>query len=385
MQPTTIMFLRILFILLWHCSAFSDAKQKIEKIQHQKPKILSIEANCTRDVMHVRVNMGGSQPFKGAIYAKGFSEECSSSAGEKLQSCSWNISIKLYHLSCQLPGSSSVILPLSACGIRSRFTDQNTMQYGVRIVVQMDAKLQQKSDDEAVAKCSVPSEMMDVNVQDVEPTTKQQQQQQMTAQRTGRMRHYMKPSSKVRAWLEVGSREGQDFSLVGENSTLKIRSFIKRSIGMRIVDCVAFDGVGESSQRLFDEFGCPIDAQLMDDFSEEIVNIEDGWSKLNDDDVVQKIHTTKFQAFKFPDRDIIHFNCGIMLCKGECPRDVCVSSDDDDDESKHRKKHKPLGRIEVFNSLKVLAPEIEIDRLGDKNFTNGEFFHHTKLWLLVVA
>lgn len=119
MQPTTIMFLRILFILLWHCSAFSDAKQKIEKIQHQKPKILSIEANCTRDVMHVRVNMGGSQPFKGAIYAKGFSEECSSSAGERLQSCSRNISSKLYHL---VPTSRFIFSDTATVGVRNSIT-----------------------------------------------------------------------------------------------------------------------------------------------------------------------------------------------------------------------------------------------------------------------
>jgi hypothetical protein len=223
-------------------------------------------------------------------------------------------------------------------------------------MAQMDAKLQQKTDEEAVAKCSVSSEMMDVNVQDVD----------MKPQRTGRMRHSMKHSSKVRAWLEVGSRENQDFSLVGENSTLKIRSFIKRNIGMRIVDCVAFDGIGESSQRLFDEYGCPIDSQLMDEFNEEIVIIEDGWSKSNEDDIVQKIHTTKFQAFKFPDRDTIHFNCGILLCKGECPKDIC------DVGEKQRKKQKTLGRIEVFNSLKVLAPEIELDQVGDKNYSNGE-------------
>jgi hypothetical protein len=265
---------------------------------------------------------------------------------------SFNSHVKNY----VLLGSTFVTLPLSACGIRSRIVDSNTIQYGVRIMTQMDAKLQQKTDEEAVAKCSVSSEMMDVNVQDVD----------MKPQRTGRMRHSMKHSSKVRAWLEVGSRENQDFSLVGENSTLKIRSFIKRSIGMRIVDCVAFDGIGESSQRLFDEFGCPIDPQLMDDFNEDIVIIEDGWSKSNEDDIVQKIHTTKFQAFKFPDRDTIHFNCGILLCKGECPKDMC------DVGEKQRKKQKTLGRIEVFNSLKVLAPEIELDRVGDKNYSNGE-------------
>ena len=81
-----------------------------------------------------------------------------------------------------------------------------------------------------------------------------------------------------------------------------------RNIGIRIVDCVAFDGIGESSQKLFDENGCPVDSQIMPEFLEEITIIEDGWSKKNDDDMVQKVFKTNFQAFKFPDRDIVHFN-----------------------------------------------------------------------------
>lgn len=230
------------------------------------------------------------------------------------------------------------------------------MQYTVRLVAQMDSKLQQRSDMEAFAKCVVPSEMMDVNVGDGD--VRQQQQ------RNGRMR-YLKAATKIRSWLEVGSKEGQDFAIVGENSTLSVRSILTRNVGMRVVDCVAFDGVGESSQRLFDEYGCPIDASIMPDFVESIVNIEDGWSKNHEDDIIQRVFTTRFQAFKFPDRDIIHINCGVHLCKGRCPDVGC-------DGSFRGKLQKPLARIEVFNSIKVLAPQIEIDRPMEKNESSGE-------------
>lgn len=69
----SIMLLRILFVLAWHCLSGIHANKA-----HQK--ILSIEANCTRDLMHVKINMG--LPFKGMVFAKGFSEECGSVAGE---------------------------------------------------------------------------------------------------------------------------------------------------------------------------------------------------------------------------------------------------------------------------------------------------------------
>lgn len=218
----------------------------------------------------------------------------------------------------------------------------------------MDSKLQQQSDILAIAKCSLASEVMDVNVDGMKKH-----------QKTGRMRSF-RPSSKIRSWLEIGSSKGQDFVLVGENSTLSIRSILARNVGMRIIDCVAFDGVGESSQRLFDEFGCPSDPEIMSHFTENIIDIEDGWSKNNEDDIVQKVFSTNFQAFIFPDREIIHIKCGIHLCKGKCPNVPCDGS------LIREKMAKPLARIEVFNSLKVLAPQIEIDRPVEKNESNGK-------------
>lgn len=50
---------------------------------------------------------------------------------------------------------------------------------------------------------------------------------------------------------------------------------------------------------------------------------------------------------------MVHFNCGILLCKGECPKEC----------DQNQKLYKPIARLEIFNSLKVIAPQIEsIDR-----------------------
>lgn len=65
--------LRMLFVLLTHCLTFIVGVKSPQKI-------LSIEANCTRDLMHVKINMG--KPFKGMLFAKGFSEECGSVPGK---------------------------------------------------------------------------------------------------------------------------------------------------------------------------------------------------------------------------------------------------------------------------------------------------------------
>lgn len=46
---------------------------------------------------------------------------------------------------------------------------------------------------------------------------------------------------------------------------------------------------------------------------------EDGWSKPSTDDIVEKLFTATFPAFKFPDRERLHVNCGVQLCKDLCP------------------------------------------------------------------
>lgn len=74
----------------------------------------------------------------------------------------------------------------------------------------------------------------------------------------------------------------------------------------------------------------------------------------------------EFSAFKFPDKDIIHFNCGIILCKGDCPKEC-------DDIGENLLLQKPLARLEIFNSIRVIAPQIEaIDRMGRNLTVAGE-------------
>lgn len=211
--------------------------------------------------MHLNLNMG--KPFKGMIFAKGFMEECGSNVG-----------------------SSSLTLPLTSCGIRSKMLSKDIMQYSVRLVAQQSSKLQLKSDIELTAKCEIPSTMMDVALDGSE-------MMKVQTNRNGRMR-YLKQGMKIRSWLELGTDKA-DYAIVGENATLSAIALIPRSVHMKIVDCIAFDGVGDSSQKLFDEFGCPIDSGLMAEFEEKINNIEDGWSKPHEDDIVQKVLTTSME------------------------------------------------------------------------------------------
>lgn len=79
---------------------------------------------------------------------------------------------------------------------------------------------------------------------------------------------------------------------------------------------------------------------------------------------------TTFAAFKFPDRAKLHLTCGIELCKGFCPvvdckalqkpqqtRDGLVRKARLDKDA----KGVVIERLEVYNSIEVLAPNIELE------------------------
>lgn len=74
--------------------------------------------------------------------------------------------------------------------------------------------------------------------------------------------HVTQPSPRIRIWLELGGSAGNDAVEVGQSTTLGIRALLPGSIGLRVVDCAALDGLGESSQKLLDDRGCPIDEQV---------------------------------------------------------------------------------------------------------------------------
>lgn len=67
---------------------------------------------------------------------------------------------------------------------------------------------------------------------------------------------------RIRVWLELGGNDGSGTVEVGQMTTINIRAILPGTVGIRIVDCAALDGLGESSQKLLDERGCPVDEQV---------------------------------------------------------------------------------------------------------------------------
>lgn len=155
---------------------------------------------------------------------------------------------------------------------------------------------------------------------------------------------------------------------------------------------MAHDGLGESSQKLLDEAGCPVDELIFPKmkmyrhistdkkskdmlFNEDHASIDNSKQTQNRSGVFQhfmlyKHASTVFSAFKFPDRARLHLTCGLELCKGECARVDCSRNQflpkSKDTLLRRVRLDKEsdglvIDRLQVYNSIEVLAPNIELE------------------------
>ncbi|XP_061393068.1 uncharacterized protein LOC133328521 [Musca vetustissima] len=309
------------------------------RLSKNRYKITKVTTNCSRSFFEMQIEM--NTPFHGLLYAKDFPQECRARGTSER-----NITLRL---------------PTSGCGVRVEPRSDGSMELSVRVMMQMEEKLRQSSDILRTIKCKLPQNAMGMNLaMDGEGVGEEGK-----TFRSSNSHHHQVSSAasssstpRIRIWLELGGPDGSGSVVVGQATTLTVRAVVPGTMGLKIVDCAALDGLGESTQQLLDDRGCPIDEQVMPALHTTIKPAEEGWSKLDEEDLVEKTYTATFPAFKFPDRERLHVSCGVQLCKGRCPNVNCRTS-----EKLILSSDKHLARIEVFNSLAVTAPQIEVDRL----------------------
>jgi len=108
-------------------------------------------------------------------------------------------------------------------------------------------------------------------------------------------------------------REGRKVQQVvyGREYTLKAHiSQPDGTFGMKVKRCFSFSDQN-STVELVDERGCP-EPSIMSEFSYDRLS-GTGEAKL-------------FSMFKFPDSNRVHFQCDIVICKGDCEKQVCQFS-----------------------------------------------------------
>ncbi|XP_063708948.1 cuticlin-6 [Culicoides brevitarsis] len=329
----------LLLLLLFYSIHAVCANRSPSKLPQSKPKnsLKSIHTDCNREHFHINLDLG--KPFKGIVFAKEFSDEC--------------------RVKGNMTSTVSITLPTSSCGVRMIPRENDMMEMAVRIIIQMDGKLRQQVDMEKNIRCILPSDMMGMEVEGMMANVIEKKSSRINVTITTT---HSQATPRVRVWLELGSSNGAGVVEVGQATTLGIRALLPGNIGAKVVDCNALDGLGETSQKLLDDRGCPVDEQVMPALLVRQRPAEEGWSKPNEDDLVERLFTSTFPAFKFPDRERLHVQCSIQLCNGNCPHVDCKRND-----PFVMPSEKQLARIEVFNSLAVSAPQIELDRYLQKD------------------
>ncbi|XP_070074813.1 uncharacterized protein cyr [Drosophila takahashii] len=313
-------------------------------------QIQTLQVNCSRELLEMRLEL--SRPFRGLLYAKDFPLECRARGQDSTR----------LHLR----------IPTSGCGVRAEPLEDGSLEYTVRVMLQKEQKLRQSTDILSAVRCQLPANAMGMALPVLRQDKGHERNARMralaaaavpalsvSAAPTTTTHHHHMETPRVRIWLELGGPNGTGSVEVGVATTLTVRAIVPGNIGVRVVDCAALDGLGESTQQLLDARGCPIDDQVMPALHTQHRPAEEGWSKQHEEDLVERTFAATFPAFKFPDRERLHVSCGVQLCKGKCPTLNC------------RQKTPPpalsaeqhLARIEVFNSLAVTAPQIEVDRL----------------------
>ncbi|XP_037935751.1 uncharacterized protein LOC119669800 [Teleopsis dalmanni] len=351
-------------------------------------KIVSVQTNCTRDLFEMNIEM--NRDFRGLLYAKDFPFECRARGTSDR-----NVTLRV---------------PTSGCGVRQEPRTDGNMELSVRVMLQMEQKLRQSSDILRTMRCKLPFNEMGMNV--MSPAKYREITNKKKTYRNGRMRNFNQNKNniettqnsmqddevveqmqettqtsqqtvtatpitsttstpRVRIWLELGGPDGSGAVEVGQATILTVRAIVPGTMGVRVVDCAALDGL-ETTQQLLDERGCPIDEQVMPPLQTRIKSVEETWSRQLEDDLVEKSFYATFPAFKFPDRERLHVSCGVQLCKGQCPNVNCHTA-----EKLILSADAHLARIEVFNSLAVTAPQIEVDRLRyDRRFNTSDDYTH---------
>lgn len=264
-------------------------------------KIKEISATCDAKFLNVTVRM--EEPFKGIVFAKEFSKDCQQEGNHTKE--------------------LTISLITSNCGIRLSRENylnkkENIMVYDVTLIVQQDKYLRQITDQERTVQCFIKEDNFKVDSARVNEEFLKLYKRE---HRTGRKKDEKwddeeeQKLSASRAWMEIIPADEdltKEVLQVGEPTLLIVKSTLPSTIGWKIVNCSAHDGLGDSSQKLIDENGCPFDELLLPAL---LKGAPKPMAFMRHQEAV-----SRFAAFKFPDRDRLHLSCELVLCKGSCKK-----------------------------------------------------------------
>ncbi|KAL1132078.1 hypothetical protein AAG570_010036 [Ranatra chinensis] len=145
---------------------------------------------------------------------------------------------------------------------------------------------------------------------------------------------------------------------VGQHTTLAIYTSLPEGITSQPVDCGVHDGHG-SRQSLSDRQGCPTDPSLVPRLRQDVSGTHATWA-------------TAFPAFSFPDYQLVHYTCRLRLCKNYCPTVNSSKEGEDEEYMEISDEGNILDVVELYNSIEVTAPNIELGYLRRQLAENAD-------------
>ncbi|XP_068894436.1 cuticlin-1-like [Tenebrio molitor] len=262
-----------LWLILLICSHFTVKAANIP-VTTSAPEVASdVRVECNSDEIVVSINTRSGR-FNGMIYPRGLSKN-STCMGEWVQRAA----------------PVKYNLPLRGCNTMSTELDDGGIEYFNTIVVQPHLKLVTNQGRGFHIRCryntrnnTVTNDSLKVDLMAADPVT-------ALAPMPG---CNMKIFSGDPTYKEVAENVK-----IGDPLTLVITIDEQDTYGIRITDCLVRDGLGWGEQKLINDEGCPLDAEIMGRF------------EYSEDKTKASVH---FQAHKFPYTASVYYQCNVKLC-----------------------------------------------------------------------
>lgn len=241
----------------------------------------TVQIECASESIIVHISTEGNTDFHGLVYPRGLSKNSSCLQEYRSQ-----------------PAPITYRLPLRSCNTMPTELGDGGIEYFNTIVVQPHLKLVTNQGRGFHVRCRYQTRDKVVTNDQTNVAMLQSLPLQAMAPMPGcTMKIFSGDPSQHQVAENVK---------IGDPLTLVIGIDKQEMFGLKISDCLVRDGLGWGEQRLMNDEGCPVDEEIMGQFT------------YSDDKTEARVN---FQAHKFPYTASVYYQCNVRLCvkhDGEC-------------------------------------------------------------------
>ncbi|XP_015115819.1 uncharacterized protein LOC107040304 [Diachasma alloeum] len=234
----------------------------------------TVRIECASESIIVHISTEGNTVFHGLVYPRGLSKN--SSCLQEFRS---------------EPAPITYHLPLRSCNTMPTELEDGGIEYFNTIVVQPHLKLVTNQGRGFHVRCRYQTrDKIITNDQ-----TRVAMLQSLPLQAMAPM-----PGCTMKIFSGDPTRHHVAENVkIGDPLTLVISIDKQDMFGLKISDCIVRDGLGWGEQRLINDEGCPVDGEIMGQFT------------YSEDKTEARVN---FQAHKFPYTASVYYQCNVRLC-----------------------------------------------------------------------